>query len=166
MSRLRRVERHSRLFFVTSNLRRAVPPIHDHEFSILARAIEGVRGRMKTAVFGYCLMPDHWHAIVLPEEGSSISDFLMRVKIAAYQRIRKARSSRDGIWQSRFYDHILRIRREFDQTLEYIHQNPVRRGLVETAMEWPWSGAAWYLDGTGPLAIDEVRLPLNAWDRI
>jgi len=166
MSRLRRVELHSRLFFVTTNLRRGATPINDREFPVLAKAIEGVRGRTKTAVCGYCLMPDHWHAIVLPQEGSSISDFLMRVKIAAYQRISKATNLRGGIWQSRFYDHILRTRREFDQTLEYIHRNPVRRGLVETPREWPWSSAAWYLNGSGPLPMDEVRLPLNAWDRI
>jgi hypothetical protein len=43
--------------------------------------------------------------------------FLMRVKIAAYQRIRKERRSNRPIWQSRFYDHILGTRNEFDDAL-------------------------------------------------
>jgi hypothetical protein len=63
-------------------------------------------------------MHDHWHAIVLSEESSSISDTLMRVKISAHLQISKARDSREGIWQSRFYDHVLRTRREFDETLD------------------------------------------------
>ena len=42
-------------------------------------------------------------------------------------------------------DHILGTRHKFDAALEYIHQNPVP---------------------TGPIEMDEVRLPLNAWDRI
>ena len=36
-------------------------------------------------------------------------------------------------WQSRFYDHALRTRQEYDDVLSYIHKNPVRRGLVSEA---------------------------------
>jgi putative transposase len=111
-------------------------------------------------------MPDHWPAVVLPADGSSISDALMRVKILAYRQISKSRGSREGIWQSRFYDHILTTRRGFDETVEYIHQNPVRRNLVENATDWPWSSARWYMSRRGPILIDEVRLPFNPWERI
>jgi REP element-mobilizing transposase RayT len=166
MSRLRRVELHSRFFFVTTNLRRGIQPFDDREFPMLANAIELVRSRTKLALCAYCFMPDHWHAIVLPEEGSSISDVMMRIKILAQRQISKARASHEGIWQSRFYDHNLRTRREFDETDDYIHQNPVRRKLVESATEWPWSSAGWYADRTGPIPIDQVRLPFNPGDRI
>lgn len=111
-------------------------------------------------------MPDHWHAIVLPGEGSSISDLMMRVKISAQRQISKVRGSYEGIWQSRFYDHILRTRQEFDETLDYIHQNPVRRQLVERATDWAWSSARWYADGTGPIPMNEIRLPFHPGDRI
>jgi putative transposase len=38
---------------------------------------------------------------------------------------------------------------------EYMHQNPVRRGLVAHAEEWKWSSAGWYAgQGAGPLRID------------
>jgi putative transposase len=103
---------------------------------------------------------------LLPEECTSVSDVLRRVKIAAYQRIRKERRSHGPMWQSRFYDHILRTRNEFDNALEYIHQNPVRRGLVEDALDWAWSSAAWYAKRTGPIEIDDVRVPLNPLDRL
>jgi putative transposase len=166
MSRLRRVELHSRFFFVTTNVRRGVRPFSDGEFSLLAKAIETVRSRTELALCAYCFMPDHWHAIILPEEGSSISDILMRVKILSQRQISKTRDSHDGIWQSRFYDHILRTGREFDDALDYIHQNPVRKRLVESATDWPWSSAGWYADRTGPIPIDEVRLPLNPRDRM
>lgn len=133
---------------------------------MLTETIETVRNRTRFALCGYCLIPDHWHAIVLPEQDSSISDIVMRVKVLAYRQINKARGSREAIWQSRFYDHILATRREFDGTLEYIHENPVRRKLVECATDWLWSSAAWYADRAGPIAMDDVRLPLNPDDRI
>jgi REP element-mobilizing transposase RayT len=111
-------------------------------------------------------MPDHWHAILLPEDSTSISDILMRIKIASYRRISAARECTEPIWQGRFYDHILHLCAEFDQTLEYMHGNPAVKGLVEDAADWKWSSAAWYANRTGPIEMDDVRLPLNPADRI
>jgi putative transposase len=166
MSRLRRLELHSRFFFITCNLKRGVPPFHDREFELLATALTSVRRRLLFALCGYCFLPDHWHAILLPRDGTSISDILMRIKIAAYRRISKARECGQPIWQSRFYDHILHLRSEFDQTLAYIHQNPGVKGLVEDSVDWKWSSAAWYVNRSGPIEIDDIRLPLDARDRI
>ena len=120
MSRLRRVAQHSRFFFITCNLERGIRPLCDSEFELLAKALRSVRRKVPFALCGYCFMPDHWHAILLPEACSSISDILMRIKIAAHRRISKARECSQPIWQSRFYDHILHTRAEFDQTLHYM----------------------------------------------
>ncbi len=41
--------------------------------------------------------------------------------------------------------------------MDYIHMNPVRRGLVERAVDWMWSIASWYIAGQpGPLSIDPI----------
>jgi hypothetical protein len=32
-----------------------------------------------------------------------------------------------------------------EAAIEYIHMNPVRRGLVKRAVDWKWSSASWYL---------------------
>ena len=166
MSRLRRIEQHSRFFFVTSNVRTSIRPFADMEFAMLADTLCSVRNKIEVAVCGYCLMPDHWHAILLPGESASISNVLLRVKIASSNRIRNARGNLAPIWQPRFFDHILRTRGEFDQTLEYMHENPVKRALVENSLDWKWSSARWFADQTGPIPIDDVRLPLNPRDRI
>ena len=166
MSRLRRLQLHSRFFFITCNLKRGVRPFHDREFKLLAKALTSVQRKLPFALCGYCFMPDHWHAILFPSNGTSISDILMRIKIATYQRISKARECPEPIWQTRFYDHILHMRSEFDQTLAYIHENPAAKGLVKDSLDWKWSSAAWYAHRTGPIEIDDVRLPLNPLDRI
>ena len=44
------------------------------------------------------------------------------------------------IWQAEFFDHILRSSESFFEKWEYMHQNPVRAGLVERSEDWPWSG--------------------------
>ena len=41
--------------------------------------------------------------------------------------------------------------------IDYIHMNPVRRGLVEKPEDWKWSSTAWYLrGGEGPIRVDPI----------
>jgi hypothetical protein len=43
------------------------------------------------------------------------------------------------------------------ETLDYMHGNPVRRGLVKSPAVWPWSSWRFYhLNDTGALAMDRV----------
>src|SRR5260370_5359245 len=116
MSRLRRVELDSRFFFITCNLKRGVQPLHDREFELLARALNSVRRKVAFALCGYCFMTDHWHAILLPEDSTSISDILMRIKMAAYRRIRTARECSPPSWRNPFCRHTLHTPAEHRHT--------------------------------------------------
>ena len=163
MSRLRRPILHSCFFLVTTNLRRGLRPFSDTEYQLLAESLIRVRELVPVAICAYCFMPDHVHAILFPQEETTISDVMMRFKIAASRRIRPIRGR--AFWQSRFYDRAVRTRREYDEAYDYIHMNPVHRGLAGDSLNWPWSSARWYAEGTGPIAMDQVRLPMNRWDR-
>jgi hypothetical protein len=55
----------------------------------------------------------------------------------------------------RIYDHIIRNREDFEETLTYIRLNPVRRGLVEHAKDWPYTERLDYLHF--------VRQAVTAW---
>ena len=44
--------------------------------------------------------------------------------------------------------------------IDYLHNNPVRKGLVKRAIDWLWSSAAWYGGGTSPIPIDPMP---EAW---
>ena len=110
------------------------------------------------------MMPDHLHAILFVQEGTTISDVMMRFKISASRRIRPLRGH--GFWQRRFYDRALRTRGEYDEAFDYIHHNPVHRGLVQDPLDWRWSSAWWVTQRMGLIEVDEVRLPLNTSDRI
>jgi putative transposase len=44
-----------------------------------------------------------------------------------------------GIWQKRFWEHIIRDERDYSAHLDYVHFNPVKHGLVAHPAEWPYS---------------------------
>jgi putative transposase len=50
------------------------------------------------------------------------------------------RKHREGtVWQRRFWDHVVRDDRDYENHVNYIHYNPVKHGLVERALNWPFS---------------------------
>ena len=66
------------------------------------------------------------------------------------------------IWQKRFYDFNVWSAKKHAEKLEYIHSNPVKRGLVERPEQWPWSSFRAYLYGeTGPVRVRFQQWPLE-----
>jgi putative transposase len=54
------------------------------------------------------------------------------------------------------YDRNIKTPGTLNKMIDYIHHNPVRRGLVERAVDWKWSSAGWYETGQGVLAMDAL----------
>jgi putative transposase len=51
----------------------------------------------------------------------------------------KARRREKGIWQRRFWEHQIRDEADLNRHIDYIHHNPVKHGLVERVVDWPYS---------------------------
>lgn len=50
----------------------------------------------------------------------------------------------DKFWQPKYYSFSIYEVSKLREKLDYIHVNPVRSGLVEKPVDWPWSSARWY----------------------
>jgi putative transposase len=50
----------------------------------------------------------------------------------------------DCFWQAKYYAFEIEERNKLEEKLQYMHDNPVRRGLVKHTTDWPWSSACWY----------------------
>ncbi|MBM3157931.1 MAG: transposase [Chloroflexi bacterium] len=96
------------------------------------------------------ILPDHIHCIwTLPDNGS---DFSTRWKLIKTTFTKNYSGSRPenvsesmlnkgerGIWQRRFWEHMIRDQEDFNRHCDYIHYNPVRHGYVKLPMEWKHS---------------------------
>ena len=49
------------------------------------------------------------------------------------------RKKEKGIWQRRFWEHVIRDQTDFNRHCDYIHYNPVKHGLVNSPLEWKHS---------------------------
>ncbi|MFZ0321609.1 MAG: transposase [Candidatus Sulfotelmatobacter sp.] len=89
------------------------------------------------------VMPDHVHLLLSPlrdEKGwpHSLPAILKLLKGTSARSVNKLEASSGPVWQEESFDHILRSQESFEEKLEYIRQNPVRRGLVEKSENYKW----------------------------
>lgn len=91
-------------------------------------------------VFVFCLMPDHLHLLTSPREhGASILTCVERFK-GKSTNLSWRFGWKGTLWQPGSYDHGLRKEEYFREIADYILDNPVRKGLVDSHEKWPWSG--------------------------
>ena len=164
MSHVHRLRTTDRIFFVSVNLRRCVEVFGEEEYPLLIEAVEGARRRLGFLLCGYVLLPDHWHALVWPRYPLTISQVIHDIKAGSARRLHEPRGSEGRLWQHQFWDRFVRHRQEFRERLEYVHLNPVRKGLVSRPDEWRWSSYNNFaLDRKAvencPIQIDYVQLP-------
>ena len=94
------------------------------------------------------VMPDHVHMILsvygdAAGQPFGLPEILNGIKGASAHSVNKALGRKGHVWQDESFDHILRSSESAEARSEYIRNNPVRKGLVETAEEWPWFWGDW-----------------------
>ena len=93
----------------------------------------------KFRILCYCLMPDHLHVVISPGESNlSLSKFLNIFKGRTTTLFRKKKGL-GKIWQRSAFDHIIRAGEDLKIIIEYIMNNPVRKGIVEKAEDYSYS---------------------------
>jgi putative transposase len=133
------------LFFVTicTLHRRKIPSL---EAAQEALAIYGARGaaEFNVGLGRYVIMPDHLHFFVRGDQSFGLGNWVKGLKRAILETF--PNEQRRALWQPGFFDHLLRNDESYAQKWEYVRQNPMRAGLVESPEDWPYQGEIVYID--------------------
>jgi putative transposase len=133
------------LFFVTSTVKdwRPLfknPSERDHLQSLLFSLIPS----HADGLMGFVIMPEHIHLLVgCVNGGNQLSKFMQTLKSLSARKL----FPRIGtIWARRFDDLVVLSDKQYRIKLKYIHDNPVRRGLVNEPTDWRWSSARFWMN--------------------
>ena len=97
-------------------------------------------------VGNYVLMPDHLHAFVaMDDQQITLSAWMKSLKNSISKTLRRQRVIAPH-WQRTFFDHLLRNSESYSGKWNYVRENPVRAGLVNTADEWKFMGEIFRLE--------------------
>ncbi len=123
---------------------------------------EQVRQRYRFVVSGYVVMPEHFHLLVgEPEFGTPSTVMQVLKQRFAWSLHRGDEEPESGsktetgqVWQERFYDFNVWTGKKEKEKLQYMHYNPVKRGLASQPGGWAWSSYRFY----SGQAVVEVKL--------
>ena len=84
----------------------------------------------------YVIMPNHIHLFVSGTDDFDLGRWIRGLKRVVAAAVSGGRS----IWQTGFFDHVIRNSESYSQKWEYVRDNPVRAELVGEARQWPFQG--------------------------
>ena len=114
--------------------------------------LERVRARYEFAVVGYVVMPEHVHLLVSEPEKGLLSVGLQALKVSVTRQ-----SVPRPFWLPRYYDFKVFTEEKRQEKLNYMHWNPMKRGLVDRPEDWRWSSYRYYKTGEpGRITVDSA----------
>lgn len=141
--------------------------LRDSDYALYKQLMATWCSRRQVAVWAYCLMPNHVHLILVPEDPEGLA----RAVGEAHRRYTLAINTREGwrgyLWQGRFASfpmdpaHLI-------TAVRYVLLNPVRAGLVRKITDWPHSSARAHLVGSRDGLVDPGPLAtrITDWDQL
>ncbi|MGA2301800.1 MAG: transposase [Candidatus Acidiferrum sp.] len=171
---LKRYYGRGHLHFLTFSCYRRLPLLATvHARQLFLWELARVRAEYGFLLVGYVVMPEHVHLLISEPKKGTPSTVLQMLKQRVSQKMRKKRrnacekqlrlafpepgENSRCFWQPRFYDFNVYTNGKKREKLEYMHSNPVTRGLVKHPKDWPWSSWWFYTKGEPELVgIDIV----------
>jgi len=114
-------------------------------------------------IYHYCIMDNHLHLMLLSRRAGALSDFMKKVNLSFFFHFRKKYGYVGHLFQGRFKSNIIDHDSYLLQCGKYIELNPVRKGIVAKAEDYPFSSYRYYVIGNeNPLIIpDPLYLALS-----
>ncbi|MGC9394496.1 MAG: REP-associated tyrosine transposase [Anaerolineae bacterium] len=97
----------------------------------------------------WVVMPNHVHTLIETFEGYPLFDVIHSWKSYTAKQANQILGRAGHFWYRDYFDRYIRDERHFWATVNYIHHNPVKAGLVKDPADWPFSSARlWENNGT------------------
>jgi putative transposase len=140
----RGVTGHGTYFITSSTFQKKSIFQSERMAALLVEALQHYRSQGKFLLHEFVVMPDHFHALLTPQE--TLERAVQLIKGGFSFRAKRDLGFGGEVWQNSFYDRRVRDSAEYEAYRKYILDNPVKRGLVQVATDFPFSSANVQLD--------------------
>ena|SRR5690242_8732726 len=162
MPQYRRAKFAGGTFFFTVAIAHRGDDLLVREIGRLRNVYRIAQERRSFETIAICILPDHLHAIwSLPDNDSDFSSrwsliksgFSRGLSAAKSRSLRHMKKREKGLWQRRYWEHVIRDETDLQRHIDYIHFNPVKHGFVSRVIDWPHSSFHRY--------VERGQLPAN-----
>ena len=135
-------------FFTVNLLQRRRNDLLLRHVELLRDAVRRVHRDYPFTIDAWVVLPEHMHCVWTLPPGDA--DYPLRWRLIKtffcrglpsdeYRSLTRLRRGERGIWQRRYWEHLIRDEADLRAHLDYLHINPVKHGLVERVADWPYS---------------------------
>jgi putative transposase len=143
MSRIERRVKQSGVYFITTETwQRRQIFLQTGPAKMLLDQILDCRQKEFYKLHEFVVMPEHLHILMTPGEEVTIEKAVQMIKGGSAFRIRKELNYTSPIWQRGYHDRWIRDAHEYRIRKQYIELNPMKAGLAERPVDYPWGSAS------------------------
>ncbi len=139
---------------------------HEPKFSVekhrdlFVQLLEELRLKFRFKVVGYVVMPDHFDLLMAEPEIDTVANSIEMLRKRYGRRYNNSARSVDQVWETRYADTHIYDQARIEERLRFMHEQPVKAGLVASPTEWEWSSARSYKGmDEGVVTVDRVIDP-------
>lgn len=132
------------------------------DYDSFIRLIGHAKKRHMLKIFGYCLLPNHFHMIVRPPRAECLSSFMRWLLTSHVRRYHSHYKTSGHLWQGRYKSFIIQEDEHFITVLRYVERNPLSANLVSSGEDWPWSSLRENLGSSVQSLVDPPPVELPA----
>ncbi|MBU4372556.1 MAG: transposase [Proteobacteria bacterium] len=125
---------------------RRVVFIEEDDYSQYRKWLSRYARKYGLDIWAYCLMPNHVHAVVVPQTPEALAQTFNLVHMQYAQYINDKTHSTGHVWQGRYFSCVLDEPHLY-AAIRYVEMNPVRGKLAASAKDYPWSSAGSHISG-------------------
>jgi putative transposase len=134
----------------------------DADFQHFLDALAQTKERYPFRLYAYCLMSNHFHLVLEPAAGQSISRIVQSLTVAHTWHFHKSSATSGHVWQGRFKSPVISTDEHLLTVMRYVESNPLRAGIVGDLDAYPWSSYLTHGLGQRQPVVDEAPL----WERL
>jgi putative transposase len=118
--------------------------------------------RISVPLLAACLMPNHLHLVVRPNQDSDLSRWTHWLFTTHVNHYHRKHGTCGRVWQDRFKAFVIEEDNHLLAVLRYVERNALRAGLVNRAEDWRWGSLRWRSSCTAPVTLHPSPVPLPA----
>ena len=125
-------------------------PILIENIELLRKSFKYAKSKFSFRIEAIVILPEHLHMIINVENAKDYPKIISSMKRYfskncnpkfyedIFQSHHRKKMGYLPVWQKRFYEHTIRDDKDYVTKLQYIHNNPIKHGLVENIHNWKY----------------------------
>lgn len=134
---------------------------NSHDYLAFLEMLQYSKERYGIELFAFCLIPNHFHLLVRPLEGSNLSYCMQWLQTSFARRFNGYYDTEGPLWQGRYKSFLVQEDQHLLTVMSYIEGHPLRSGLADAAEGYVWSSHRENYWGNLRQKLDELPMPLT-----